>query len=58
MDERIDTVWGKIEGWAKRRDAGGTNHVALRKPLYVFMCNGCMHKLLSGVASSQLTLGA
>lgn len=58
MDERIATVWSKLEGWEKKRAAGGTNHVALRKPLGEFMCNGCMEKLLSGVAAAQLQIGS
>ncbi len=56
MDERHHTIWSKVEGWEKKRDAGGTNHVALRIPLGVFMCVGCMDKLRSGVAASQLSL--
>lgn len=57
MDERVETVWCKVEGWEKKRSQGGTNHVALRKPLNAFMCPGCMDKLQSGVAARQLALG-
>ena len=52
LDERHVTVWSKVEGWEKKRDAGGTNHVALRKPLGVFMCAGCMDLLRAGLDPS------
>lgn len=58
MDERVETVFSKVDGWVKKREQGGANHVALRRPLGEFMCVGCMEKLLSGVSTSQLTLGA
>ncbi len=58
MDERLVTVWSKVTGWEKKRDQGGTNHVALRQPLNEFMCVGCMDKLKSGVSARQLQLGS
>jgi len=39
MDERIETVWQHVTGWTKKRDQGGTNHIALRKELPEMMCN-------------------
>lgn len=57
MDERRETVWQAVHGWGKKRDQGGQNAVALRRPLNEFMCAGCMDKLKRGVAATQLTLG-
>lgn len=57
FDERIVVMWSKVEGWEKKRDAGGTNHVALRTPLDEFMCPTCMDKLRNGLAAGQLVLG-
>lgn len=54
MDERLETVWQKLTGWDKKRSAGGTNHVALKRPLHEFMCAGCMDKLQNGVPALQL----
>lgn len=57
MDERVDTVWEKVEGWVKPRDAGGPNALSLRKPLGVFMCDACMSKLRAGLSVDQMVLG-
>lgn len=56
MDERRDTVWGKVTGWEKKRHAGGTNHIACRRPLDEFMCDACMRKVLAGVPAGQDSL--
>jgi hypothetical protein len=56
VDDRCEAVWQKLEGWGKRREAGGLNHVALRKPFYEFMCNICMDKALAGIAPGQQSL--
>jgi hypothetical protein len=53
IDERVETVWSKVEGWEKKRSGGGTNHVALRVPLYEFMCALCMDKLQNGIPALQ-----
>lgn len=53
LDERVETVWNKIEGWEKKRDQGGTNHVALRRVLPEFRCNGCMTLAQSGLSFGQ-----
>lgn len=56
VDDRKETVWSKVEGWEKKRDQGGTNHVALRNPLGVSMCNACMMLKLSGLSAAQLRI--
>lgn len=55
-DERYETVWQAVRGWEKKRNQGGTNHVALRRPLPESMCNGCMTKLQAGVDARQESL--
>ena len=56
LNERNETVWNLVEGWEKRRDQGGTNHLALRKPKEVFRCNGCMTLLQQGLSPGQRAL--
>lgn len=56
LDERVETVWSKVEGWEKKRDQGGTNHLALRKPQEQFMCNGCMTLMQEGMDPGQQRL--
>jgi hypothetical protein len=53
---RVDTFWQKVEGWERKREQGGTNHVALRKKLDVRMCLSCMRQLQNGVDPGQSTL--
>lgn len=50
------TAWYSVEGWAKPRDAGGANHIALRRPTGRLMHDGCMHLALSGVADDQQSM--
>jgi uncharacterized protein YlaI len=56
IDERRQEVWQALKGWEKKRRQGGTNHVALRRPLHEFMCNNCMTNLLSGTAAEQISM--
>lgn len=56
MDERVEVVWTKVEGWEKRRQQGGTNHVAMRRPLPEHMCNACMTIALDSGNPHQQTL--
>jgi hypothetical protein len=56
LNERIETVWNLVEGWEKKRDQGGTNHLALRKPKEQFRCNGCMTLILDGLNPGQESL--
>lgn len=55
-DANERTGWQKVTGWERARQQGGTNHVALRKKLNVFMCNGCMVLSLSGISTEQMTI--
>lgn len=57
MDERVETVWQYTTGWAKKRDQGGTNYLALRTSEEQFCCNGCMQLMLSGLDPGQQSLG-
>lgn len=56
LDDRFETVWCLVEGWEKKRDQGGTNHVAMRRPLNQYRCNGCMSLMQAGLSSAQETL--
>jgi hypothetical protein len=56
MDERIETVWRQVIGWEKKREQGGTNHLALREPLNQYCCNGCMTLLAAGIDPAQESL--
>jgi hypothetical protein len=49
-------VWSKVIGWEKKRNRGGTNHVALRKPVNEFMCDYCMRMKQSGASPDQSEL--
>lgn len=44
MDSRVETVYQRKAGWAKMRDAGGTNALALPEVQPVFRCTGCMER--------------
>lgn len=48
--------WMKVEGFERRREAGGTNHIALRRQTGEAVCETCMTKLRAGVASTQMEL--
>ena len=56
VDERFEMVWHKVTGWEHKRDAGGTNHLALRRPQNEFMCDECMEKLRNGLSPQQGSL--
>jgi hypothetical protein len=51
-----EIFWQQVLGWEKKREAGGTNHVALRKPIERFMCAGCMTLKQSGIHPGQTSL--
>jgi hypothetical protein len=56
VDARSPLVWQKVEGWERKREEGGTNHVALRKTRQEFMCGACIMKERAGVSSGQIGL--
>lgn len=56
MDDKVETVWNFVTGWEKRREQGGTNHIALRTPQDTYCCNGCMQLLLAGLDPGQQAL--
>jgi phosphoribosylformylglycinamidine (FGAM) synthase-like amidotransferase family enzyme len=56
LNERIETVWTKVLGWEKRRNQGGTNHLALRQQLDLYCCNGCMTLMQQGLNPGQQSL--
>lgn len=56
IDERKEKPWTEVIGWERRRDQGGTNHVAMRKPTGNAICNECMIRLQAGLAPGQLSL--
>lgn len=53
FDERVVTMWNKVIGWEKRRDQGGTNHIAARGPQSEYRCDVCMSRVLAGDDAGQ-----
>jgi hypothetical protein len=53
LNEKTETVWNMVVGWEKRREAGGTNHIALRRRKDLYCCNGCMTLMLDGLSPAQ-----
>jgi hypothetical protein len=51
--QSIEIFWQKVSGWEKRREAGGTNHIALRQQHEEFTCAPCMTLIQSGLSPSQ-----
>lgn len=56
LDERTETVWTKVTGWERNRIGGGTNALALRRPLQIHMCDSCMRRRKRGIVPGQGTL--
>lgn len=54
--ERTETYWNYVHGWEKKREDGGTNHLALREPQDKYCCNGCMMLMQSGLDPGQQAL--
>lgn len=54
--ESIEIFWQRVMGWEKHREAGGTNHIALREQKQEFMCAGCMILRQSGISREQTSL--
>ena len=52
----VETVWYGVQGWEHERDAGGTNHVALRKRTGETACHVCMDKLQRGLSPNQAAM--
>jgi len=58
IDDKIETVWNLVSGWEKKRDQGGTNHLALRTPQDLYCCNGCMTLLLAELDPARADAGS
>ena len=56
IDDRFHNYWTKVEGWERRRSAGGTNHLAMRKQKDEFLCDACMRMLQRGLDPRQSSL--
>lgn len=56
VNDHIETVWNLVEGWEKKRETGGTNHIALRTPKDSYRCNGCMTLRMHGLSPQQGSL--
>lgn len=56
VNDRSESVWNFVTGWEKKREGGGTNHIALRTPQNQFRCNVCMQRMLDGVDPEQQTI--
>lgn len=52
----VEIFWQRVSGWEKHREAGGTNHIALREKRQEFMCAGCMVLRQSGIPREQTSL--
>jgi hypothetical protein len=51
------TVYQRVSGWERWRDAGGTNALALRKTEQLFACERCIGLEKRGInAKAQATL--
>lgn len=51
-----ENPWAEVIGFERKRESGGTNHVALRKRTGRIVCPECMVKMLAGMASGQQSL--
>jgi len=49
----LRNAYRKVVGFEKQRDQGGTNALALRRPLNEWACNTCVDKQKSGVDPRQ-----
>lgn len=56
VDDRRTEPYTEVTGWERRRDQGGTNALALRKPTGRAMCSSCMERMKMGLAPGQLSL--
>lgn len=46
----------KVEGWERRRAAGGANTITLREPKDEWACKSCIDKLNRGISLDQGSL--
>jgi hypothetical protein len=54
LDQNLPGAWWvQVIGWERKREQGGTNHVALRVQQEVFMCNACMVLRQAGISPKQ-----
>jgi len=51
-----ENPWTEVTGFERKREAGGTNHVALRKRTGVLICPECMVRLQAGLDAGQLSM--
>lgn len=56
IDVRSPRVWQQVIGWERKRNGGGTNHIALRKPQPVWCCAECIDLKLAGESRNQFKL--
>ena len=56
IDPTDRSVWQKVEGWERPRVGGGTNAIALRKPVQEWMCATCMVRKKEGLGVNQGSL--
>jgi len=54
--EPKENPWAEVTGFERKRDAGGTNHVAMRRRTGKIICPECMVKLLAGLSAGQQSL--
>lgn len=59
--DQLDTSMGRVSqfvsGWERRRRAGGTNAIILRKVHPQWACYECIEKLRAGIDPAQQRLG-
>ena len=56
VDPTDVNVWQRVTGWERKRDAGGTNAIALRTPVQEFMCATCMVAAKRGLVGQEAML--
>lgn len=50
------SFYRKVEGWERAREQGGTNHVALRRPLNEYRCLECVQREQAKINAGQGSL--
>lgn len=56
IDPTSHGVWQKVEGWEHHRAAGGTNALALRRPIQAWVHGECMVAMKQGAKVNQKSL--
>jgi hypothetical protein len=55
-DSRVETVYQRVYGWEKKREAGGANQITLREPQQEWAHASCIDRMVHGIGVSQMAL--